>query len=77
MREANLKGPIGTWLRAAREKRNVTEAELAKLLGVDQSMIARVEKGEAAPSSDLHRKLVDWIQNGHALRASKRGAYDK
>ena len=72
------KQPIGHWLRAAREKRNVTEAELAKHLGTEQSMLAMVERGEANPSPALHAKISDWIQNGHRPGPPpKRGAYAK
>jgi len=69
---------LGTWLRAARERRNTTEAQLAKHLDTEQSMIAMIEKGEADPSPELAAKLRTWIQNGtRPGPATKRGAYAK
>lgn len=69
---------LGTWLRAARERRNTTEAQLAKHLGTEQSMIAMIEKGEADPSAELAEKLRAWIRSGtRPGPVTKRGAYAK
>jgi len=67
---------IGVWLRQARERRDTTEAELAKHLGTEQSMLAMIEKGEAKPSRELEAKIKAWIRGGAHI-SSRRGAYDK
>lgn len=56
---------IGPWLRAARIKRDTTEAELARALETEQSMIAMIERGEAQPSPALEAKIRAWIRSGH------------
>ena len=70
------KSPIGAWLKAARMKRNTTQAELARALNTEQSMLAMVENGDASPSPELRAKIRAWIQSGHRPGAQpKRGPY--
>ena len=44
-------------LKAARERRSMTQAALAKKVGVHQVTIARVETGTRRPSMDLLQRL--------------------
>ncbi len=48
----------GTVLKKARERRKLTQAALAKRLGVHQVTIARLETGTRRPSADLLQRLA-------------------
>ena len=49
----------GTFVRAAREARNLTQHDLAATSGVAQSNISAIENGRRIPSADtLNRLLV-------------------
>lgn len=48
----------GERIKFLREKNNFTQKNIAAFLGVDQSLIARVEKDERALSSDLLERLA-------------------
>lgn len=70
------KTPIGAWLKAARLKRNTTQAELARALKTEQSMLAMIEEGDADPGPDLRARIRSWIQSGSRPGPTpKRGPY--
>jgi transcriptional regulator with XRE-family HTH domain len=48
-------------VRAMREARGVTQAQLARELGVTGSMVSRLEAGVRRPSRELLRVLADWF----------------
>ncbi len=48
---------IGENIRALREKVGFTQNKLAQFMGVGQSLIARIEKGERSLSVDMLEKL--------------------
>jgi len=52
----------GTVLKKAREKRKLTQAALAKKVGVHQVTIARLETGERRPSMDLLQRLAKVLK---------------
>ena len=67
---------LGTWLKAARMRRNTTQAELARALNTEQSEITRIEEGEIEPRPELREKLKRWIRSGSRPGARpKRGPY--
>jgi transcriptional regulator with XRE-family HTH domain len=45
-------------LRAAREMLGITQAELARRVGVDQSLISRIERGEVKPWPKIRREAA-------------------
>ncbi len=49
---------IGEKIKYIREMENMTQADVATFLGVDQSMISKYENGERAISSDSLNKLA-------------------
>ncbi len=49
-------------LKKARERRKLTQAELAKNVGVHQVTIARLETGARRPSADLLRRLAKLLK---------------
>lgn len=74
--EKASKTPIGAWLKAARMRRNTTQAELARVLNTEQSMLAMIENGDASPSQALRTKIRAWIRDGgRPSPAPKRGPY--
>lgn len=48
---------IGENIHALRENAGFTQSNLAQFIGVDQSLIARIEKGERSISVDMLEKL--------------------
>ena len=52
----------GTVLKKARERRKLTQVELAKRVGVHQVTIARLETGVRRPSADLLRRLAKVLK---------------
>lgn len=62
---------VGERIKIFREKANLTQARVAEYLSLDQSMIAKMEKGERTINSDVIEKLsflyccpVDYILHG-------------
>lgn len=49
---------IGKRIKLLREETNLTQAKIAEYLSLDQSMIAKIEKGERNISSDVIEKLA-------------------
>jgi transcriptional regulator with XRE-family HTH domain len=62
--------PKLTRLRAVRESRALTQAELAERSGVAQPTLSRLENGDAAARASTHRKLAK------ALRVRLTDLYD-
>jgi Zn-dependent peptidase ImmA (M78 family)/transcriptional regulator with XRE-family HTH domain len=52
----------GERVRQGRELRGLTQAGLAELLGVDQTMVAHIERGRKQPSTDLLEHLSSELQ---------------
>lgn len=48
-------------LKLMRIKNNLTQTELAKLIGVNQTLISKLEKKKAKPSVDTVYKLADAL----------------
>jgi transcriptional regulator with XRE-family HTH domain len=50
--------PLGTMLRALRQRRGTTQAELAQALGVAQSTVASWEQGDGIPDAETHQTAL-------------------
>lgn len=66
---------IGMRIKKLREEANLTQIKIADFLSLDQSMIAKIEKGERKISADMIEKLanlfccpVDYILLGEDLK---------
>lgn len=62
---------IGNRIKSLREKAKLTQSDVARYLSLDQSMIAKMEKGERKITLDVVKKLsalfcctVDYILTG-------------
>lgn len=53
---------IGKRIRAARDKREQTQEEVAKASGITTSYYARIERGEENPSLDVLRKIAATLK---------------
>jgi XRE family transcriptional regulator, regulator of sulfur utilization len=53
--------PIETAMLRARKARNLTQEQLAELLGIDQAFVSRIERGLAAPSLPVAKRIVDEL----------------
>lgn len=49
---------IGTNLKKSRQKKGLTQHEVAKASGTDTNYYAKIERGEAAPSLRLFMRIV-------------------
>lgn len=74
MRVSNMK-ISGKRIKELRESNHFTQSNIATFLGVDQSLISKVEKDERALSSDLLDKLASLF--GVPLKAFFDGSTDK
>lgn len=52
---------VGNILKSEREKKNLTQAELGKLSGVNQSMIAQIERGTKTLSCELAKDIANAL----------------
>lgn len=61
-------------LRAARESRNLSQLELANLVGVGQTAISQFETGRASPSLKTLQKIASSLQISIAVLIDDVGA---
>ncbi len=59
----SLDVPIGEELKKLRRAAGLTQRELAKLAGVSQSLIARIESGTVDPRASTLRRILKAIQS--------------
>lgn len=52
---------MGENIRRIREERGFTQANIASYLGVDQSLISKIETDERSLTSDMLKKLSDLL----------------
>lgn len=52
---------INEWLRAQREARDMSQAQMARMIGVSQSAYSRVEKGEHGITMRTLRRFIGAI----------------
>ena len=52
---------IARQVRALRERRNLSQAELASLAGTGQAAIARIESGRRVPKFELLSRIADAL----------------
>ncbi len=65
-------------MKRARLDREMTQPQLAEVLGVGQPMVAMIEKGEEEPGGKLAERINAWLASGRGPRVkSARGPYNK
>jgi transcriptional regulator with XRE-family HTH domain len=52
---------LGPNLRALREKQNISQEELAQAIGVRQSTISEIERGNRTPSLPVANRLAEKL----------------
>jgi len=52
---------VGERLRSAREERGLTQTELGRLVGIDQAIISKMERGKHTPRLDTLRRIADGL----------------
>lgn len=70
-------GMDGARLRRERIARKVTQAQLAKLLEVEQSAISMLETGQMRAGPLLAGKISAWLAGSAEGRGAARGPYRK
>lgn len=63
----------GTEIRAMRQQAHATQSELANAIGLTQGSVARLERGELAPSNST--ALVLRILQGHLARGGRLASF--
>lgn len=58
----NSQVKLGNKLREAREKKDLTQAELAKKVGINVNFYARVERGEVQAALDTLEKIFKVLK---------------
>jgi transcriptional regulator with XRE-family HTH domain len=65
-------------LRKARLDRNITQPQLAAMLGCSQEMLSRIEAGDREPGLGLLPKIQKWLASGKgAPTKAPKGPYRK
>lgn len=49
------------WLRNKRLEKQLTQAQLAKIVGADATMISKIEVGDRRPSVELAKKIAEAL----------------
>jgi len=49
------------WLRNKRLEKQLTQAQLAKMVGADATMISKIEVGDRRPSVELAKKIAEAL----------------
>ncbi len=57
-----LESKIASGLTELRKSRNITQVELAKMLGTKQTVISRIESGAAVPSWDFIKRIAEALE---------------
>ncbi|MHA1595612.1 MAG: CBS domain-containing protein [Candidatus Baldrarchaeia archaeon] len=68
--------PTAEDIKRLRRMVKLTQAELAKLAGVSQSLIARIEKGSVDPRLSTLRKIIEAIKKAEKKNLEKKKASD-
>ena len=50
-----------TELKVLRAKKNITQAQLAKVLGVKQNVVSSWERGRSVPRPDMMQRIEDYF----------------
>lgn len=58
----NVRAYVGQQLREARDKKNLTQQQIAKAVGKDDNYYAKVERGIVTPSLTLLIQLADFLE---------------
>lgn len=65
-------------MKRARVERDMTQPQLAEVLGIGQPMLSMIEDGDKVPSSELEKRISAWLASGRGPRVkSARGPYRK
>lgn len=67
----------GLLLREARERRGITQSELARRAGTTQSAISRIEKDRVSPTVETLRELLAMIGEKLSLETAEAAAREK
>lgn len=59
------RGTVGERLRNARFDRGVTQVQLARILGMPQAVVSKIERGLYDPENYLER-IEEWLREGTA-----------
>ncbi len=49
------------WLRNKRLEKQLTQAQLAEMVGADATMISKIEVGDRRPSVELAKKIAEAL----------------
>ena len=58
---------VRQWLKELRQRNNLTQEQLAKMVGISRTMITEIENGKANPSVEVAKKIAavlgfDWTR---------------
>lgn len=62
MQKDKIQITVGNKLKEVREKKNLTQAELAKEAGITINYYAMIERGEVNPSLDKLHKIIKALK---------------
>lgn len=51
-----------TKLKVLRAKKNITQSQLAEILGVKQNVVSKWERGDSVPRPDMMQRIEDYFK---------------
>jgi transcriptional regulator with XRE-family HTH domain len=68
---------VGDWIQAQRKSLNLSQAEVASVVGVSRTSLCKWESGDVVLSSYSHAKLRAYFKQQRSMRAADPGAEGK
>jgi transcriptional regulator with XRE-family HTH domain len=61
----------GRRIRFVRTQHQLTQAQLARALGISAGLLSRIERGELRPSLEISQRLLSWIESADTAMAKR------
>ena len=69
----NLSVLVGNAIMKRRQRKGLTQAEFAKLLGIEQHSLSRMEKGTIAPKMSRLQQIADYLEGKEFMCETENG----
>ena len=53
---------LGLTVRSLRETKGMSRGELARVVGISESYLKKIERGDRSPGLEIYRKITYWMQ---------------
>lgn len=67
-KQMNTAEDIGKYLRTLRNKRGISRAELAEMVGISQSHLEKIENGQRSPGMPTFWKIIEILNKNQSIQ---------